>query len=511
MGCQSGAGVSQKIAGDFGEGGSVAGYHAIPALAARVDFEVVVKPFGEVLEFVMHATVEPMTSETALPIQVKAGRLRLGYLDGLRGLAALYVVIFHVSQMCHGYATNYDGAGYNAIGGWTPGFSSQVRELLKFSHFALLGYGRFAVDVFIVLSGYCLMLPVARQRRDDLPNGFFGFVKRRAWRILPPYYIAIAFTLLMALLIPAMRTVDAAHPAYWDSCARGIFDGKTIVTHLLLIQSWGPWAIRIDGPMWSVAVEWQIYLLFPLLILPLRKYLGSLTMATVVFAGGALFYWGLRSLLLAVKPDYYTYVEFCSPWFAGEFAFGVLAASLAFSGRARETRIHQKFPWLTASVLLGLFLVFLELAGRKSWDQDTALRFFRESAWGSAWVGDLTISLAVMCLIIHLTRQVVGTHERGWLLGVLESKWAVRLGEFSYSLYLVHYPVVNACDVYFRTHFGPAATCLLAFAVSLPLAMVVSYGFHVWFERPFMTALQRTAEKQPVKPVTVMIEAPGPV
>jgi len=168
-------------------------------------------------------------------------------------------------------------------------------------------------------------------------------------------------------------------------------------------------------------------------------------------------------------------------------------------------------PWAALSAGLGLFLVFLELSARKSWEHYAFLKYFREEAWGSAWVCDLTISLAVMCLIIHLTKQVIGTHRRGPLLTLLESKWAVRLGEFSYSLYLVHFPVINACDVYFRNHFGPAGTCVLAYAVSLPLAVVVSYGFHLWFERPFMTALQKVAEKQPAKPAAVMIELPSPV
>ncbi len=436
-------------------------------------------------------------SENALPKSMAPAkpRLRLGYLDGLRGLAAFYVVVFHVSQLCHGYATDYNGSGYHAVGGWTGGASAIVRELIKVSHFAALGYGRFAVDVFIVLSGYCLMLPVARQNRDAVPNGFFTFLKRRAWRILPPYYIAIVFTLLIAAVVPAMRTVDPIHPAYWDCCAAGIFGWKSLLTHLLLIHSWGPWALSIDGPMWSVAVEWQIYLVFPLLMLPLRKYLGSITMAAIVFGGGVLGYWGLRSLLAAVKPEYFSYVEYCSPWFAGEFALGVVAASLAFSNRPAETKLHDRFPWPGCSLLLGAFLIFLELAGRKSWEHYSALKWFRESAWGSGWVSDLTISLAVMCLIIHLTRQVVGTRPRGQLLAVLEAGWAVRLGEFSYSLYLVHFPVINACDVYFRTHFGPATTCVLAYAVSLPLAVLLSFGFHVWFERPFMTALQKAAEK----------------
>ena len=67
-------------------------------------------------------------------------RVRLGYLDGLRGLAALYVVMHHSAF-----------AFYTA-----SEMPHRLRLLLK-----PLAYGHFSVDLFIVLSGYCLMLPVA--------------------------------------------------------------------------------------------------------------------------------------------------------------------------------------------------------------------------------------------------------------------------------------------------------------------------------------------------------------
>jgi hypothetical protein len=96
----------------------------------------------------------------------------------------------------------------------------------------------------------------------------------------------------------------------------------------------------------------------------------------------------------------------------------------------------------------------------------------------------------VTCAIVHLTRQAVaGTPGR--LLRVLDRKWAVRLGEFSYSLYLVHYPVINLFDLFFRHHFGPATVCVLAYGVSLPVAVGLSYLFHLAFERPFMSVIQK--------------------
>ena len=425
----------------------------------------------------MHATATTMP-----PPRV---RLRLGYLDGLRGLAALYVVIFHVSQLCHGYAET-ESTRYLATGDWAPGASSMVRSVVRLVHFVALGYGRFAVDVFIVLSGYVLMLPVARAQRNTVSGGFWTFMFRRARRILPPYYAMLVITLLIGLVVPAMHARDPSGPSYWDDCAPMFYVGP-IVSHLLLVHTWTPWALRIDGPMWSVAVEFQIYILFPLLLLPIRKLIGTIPTAILFFTAGQVGYLFLKHALIARGMDP---LGSSSPWFVGEFAIGMVAASLAFSGRRLEWIVYEKLPWLFLTGLFAAALVFFQLVDRKSWEHFHWLAPFRQSAWGSGWVTDLTVSLATMCLILHLTRKAVNG-SAGLLLSFLDQKWAVRLGEFSYSLYLVHFPLINLFDLYFRKHFGPATTCILAYVVSLPAAVVLSYLFHLVFEKPFMSPVQK--------------------
>lgn len=93
--------------------------------------------------------------------------LRLDYLDGLRGLTALYVVLFHCrSEFTWQYAD----------GGFSP---------LLWQMTAWMNFGHYAVVIFIVLSGYCLMLPVVRSQNKTLAGGLRGYLKRRAWRTLP--------------------------------------------------------------------------------------------------------------------------------------------------------------------------------------------------------------------------------------------------------------------------------------------------------------------------------------
>src|SRR5689334_14181642 len=113
---------------------------------------------------------------TALP----PAQAHLDYLDGLRALAALFVLFCHALQSPWPYIySRYPPPALHLFTGW-------------------LYHGHFAVDVFIVLSGFCLMLPVVRGD-GTLRGGAKRFFRRRARRILPTYYGALAFSLILSL------------------------------------------------------------------------------------------------------------------------------------------------------------------------------------------------------------------------------------------------------------------------------------------------------------------------
>src|SRR4051794_23422611 len=106
-----------------------------------------------------------------------SARHRLAGLDGVRGLAALFVVVNHVFERA------FPGYPVDRAPFWAAWFI----------------YGRFAVVVFIVLSGFSLALSPARHgwRLD----GVRAFARRRARRILPAYWAALAFSLVVAWLV----------------------------------------------------------------------------------------------------------------------------------------------------------------------------------------------------------------------------------------------------------------------------------------------------------------------
>ncbi|HEX3904833.1 MAG TPA: acyltransferase, partial [Polyangia bacterium] len=170
---------------------------------------------------------------------------RLAGLDGLRGLAALYVVVNHL------FLRAFPGYPVDNAPFWAGPFI----------------YGRFAVLVFIVLSGFSLALSPARHgwRLGELS----AYAGRRARRILPPYWAALAFSLAVAWLIVPQPF-------------RGVPDPSSVLANGLLVQNIASGPPSPNTAFWSIAVEVQLYVLLPVLLLMVRKR-GALAM----LGGGA--------------------------------------------------------------------------------------------------------------------------------------------------------------------------------------------------------------------------------
>ena len=358
---------------------------------------------------------------TSIPAVAGPPRQRLGGLDGVRGLAALFVVVHHVFLRAFpGYPV--DRAPFWA--GW-------------------LIYGRFAVVVFIVLSGFSLALSPARHgwRLD----GISRFASRRAWRILPPYWAALAFSLAVAWLV-------------MPPPGQGAPDAKSVVVNGLLVQNLVG-APSPDRSFWSIAVEAQLYVVFPLLLLMVRRW-GAIVMVTavtlVVATVGILgpHVSGLNVFVIQSPPD-----------LAALFAVGILAAGIVGASGARRS-----WPWA------GLALAAAAPVLATIWWQG--------SVWTLDhlfWV-DLTLGPAVGCLLAGLA-----SGHPAPLLRLLDARPIRSLGSSSYSLYLTHGPIVVV--VYEQVVAGRIRQGVPAFVVSLalvvPLTIVFARVFASVFEFPF--------------------------
>jgi peptidoglycan/LPS O-acetylase OafA/YrhL len=348
---------------------------------------------------------------------------RLAGLDGIRGLAALYVVLNHV------FLRAFPGYPVDHAPFWA----------------AWLIYGRFAVVVFIVLSGFSLALSPARHgwRLDGLSR----FAARRARRILPPYWAALAFSLAVAwLVIP--------QPGH------GMPDVKSVVVNGLLVQNLVA-AHSPNAAFWSMAVEAQLYLLLPLLLLVVRRRSGVVMVGVVGLIVAAIGVFGPHLSRLD------TFVIQSPPDLAALFALGILAASIVGAGRARRS-----WPW----AWLALAAVTPVLA----------TVWWRGSVWTLDhlfWV-DLALGPAIACLLAALA-----TSRPAPLVRLLDARPSRSLGSFSYSLYLTHAPIVAV--VYKLIVAGRVPPGVPAFLVSLALVLPLTLGFARLFAAVFEIPFQR--------------------
>jgi len=365
-------------------------------------------------------------------------RIHLAFLDGLRAVAASYVVLFH------------------AVPGMSQSALIGPARILR----RLFAYGHEAVAIFIVLSGFCLMLPVVRGGSARLDVDLGRFVRRRAFRILPPYFAALAGSIALLAAVPVLRTPNTG--TIWDNSLPGLEPGA-IGSHLLLLHNWSPaWGYQINGPLWSVASEWQIYFFFPLVLLPVWRRAG------MVGALGAAAVLGYAPLLLWPAPS-----AIAIPWYLLLFALGMSAAAIAFSTDALATRLRVQVRWKLVSRALWIGCIALSSAQANLW-------------FGTKPVADLLVGLAAAALLVSITVRAVSA-ERGWLLGWLESRPLVALGHFSYSLYLTHLPVLALCYFALRPFALPPLVATLALAVLGSLSSVlVAYVFHLGIERRFI-------------------------
>ncbi|HLK59711.1 MAG TPA: acyltransferase [Chthonomonadaceae bacterium] len=366
-------------------------------------------------------------------------REHFDYLDGVRALAALYVVADH--------------ARIHLVlpSGWT----SRLTFWLQFGHFA--------VDVFIVLSGFCLMLPVARGD-GTLRGGMKGFLARRARRILPPYYAAVALSLL--LIWTLIGTPTGTH---WDVSLP--VSGRDILAHLLLVQDALPLVdgAKINHPLWSVAVEWQIYFLFPLLVSLWQRF-GGARVAIVTT---------LLSYLAGVAAVRYALLEGMHFQYIGLFALGMLGATFAFSPLQAWKDQREHWPW--GIIALGSLL--LALGCGVVWRHVHGITIYVDPLIG--------VSTAALLVALAPPRQNL-------LKSLMQWKPLVFVGGFSYSLYLIHAPLLQVVWQYGirPLHPKPVISFWLLLTVGTLLILLASYLFSLPCERPFITSLKR--EKRPV-------------
>ncbi|OKH55271.1 acyltransferase [Calothrix sp. HK-06] len=371
-------------------------------------------------------------------------KFRLHFLDGMRGIAAFYVLLTHLWL--------YQGEN---LPQWITIPTKFVR------------YGSFCVVVFIVLSGYCLMLPVARSQAGYIPGTLSDYFKRRARRIIPAYYAVILFCCSLSLGILALEKFTTFQ---WQTIDRDMFYPHfsivDVFLHSLLIQNFATntQTYMLNIPLWSVSLEWQIYFLFPLLFLPIRRRYGWISTIAIAF-------------FLGLIPHYFFngYMDVSHPWLMGSFTFGMLAAEITFSQAPFLINLRGSLPWRQLSILFAAIAIVTE------WNKLGI----------PAWIYESIAGIAAACLIIDCTKIILRDKKRHIILQILESTWVIKLGAFSYSLYLTHAPVITILrQLLTNVNMSPTAFAITLYTVGITVSLAFAHVFYLTIERPFMLLLK---------------------
>ena len=351
---------------------------------------------------------------------------RLDFIDALRGFACLWVCFCHVE----GYWL--DSA--------RPPFSSGIDAITT----RLASIGGAGVDIFIVLSGFCLYWPLIQRRSQPEKLNLRGFYIRRALRLLPVYYVSLALCAILAM---------QAHPLTVGRTATG----SELLYNALLIQTVVPGATpTINGSFWSLALEMQLYLLFPLLVLTAIRYgvYGALIVTFVALS--ATFFFAPEF------PRIDVYALLPARWL--QFALGMTAAHLVHSGAPSAKRIisFAAFPLFFSA----LFISTLHVVPPA-----------RIIAWG----------LAGSATVIALS-QLPST----WFQSLFRIGWLTKIGVISYSIYLLQQPFLLLTGPLVKNRAPSLTIGFLIFTfLALPILLALSWLLYVAVERPSMNLGKR--------------------
>lgn len=375
-----------------------------------------------------------MSAPEERPVFVyQAGERRLARVESLRALAATSLVSGHIWGNAHGYAA-FDT--YSFVGRAVYGAA-------------------FSIYILLALTGYLLGWPFVRQ--------YFGggkavalrsYALNRFWRLYPLYMLAIGLLLVLEhgggsaeqwlLFIPLLENFSSEHIA------------------------------TIDGPLWTVVVEWHFYAFLPLLMFVLAR----LSRGSAARAGTMLAVLTLGSLALWLTQI--------------TFAEG--------PGNMWRWNLPANFFYFGAGMFVAFYRLRLE-RDRPSWlagplGSSDVWILASLPVWLLIFNNVKMLPVITVCAFLTLGAVVLPL-RRGRFLRLLDVKALAILGVASYSLYVWHLPIVENIN---EIESLPDGTIAL-YAFALPLCIAAALLSFRFVEAPFLRMRQRwSPASAPIEP-----------
>lgn len=351
-------------------------------------------------------------------------------LDGIRAISVIIVLIFHFWQQTWIFPTVR-----------TPFLSFIGIRQIDFTPFARVGY--LFVDMMILISGFLLFLPVARNVLSGEPMDKWSvYFRKRAARILPSYLLCIGILFVYGLL-----SGGYGKPVIWSKAL------KDIVLHLLFLHTWTIdtyFSTCLNVVLWTLGVEVWFYILFPLIASFIRRRKsedrpwGGLVragIAAAVMAGITLFYvygyalkpegafaiWADGALFRihsSIRAAYKAITINQLPAFLGTYAIGLLGA-LAYTALAKKLNRG----WIVGIIGTALSVLFIVMI-TKNVKGCASLPLEDQQAW--QLTHRLSLALVFMGFILSTAFSL------GFWRFLFSNKVMVFLSAISYNLYIWH-------------------------------------------------------------------------
>lgn len=356
----------------------------------------------------MSRRIDPGTiKESAELMAVGREKNRIGYIDGLRAIAVLSVVVFHAAAR----SASSNAHSYTAVS-------------------LILRQGCHGVDLFFILSGFCLAYPTLSRLHDRGRATFnvAGFASRRLIRIVPPYYAALA------VFVTLSYALVRAHIRFPEGLNAQAFTLPAIVNQMLFLDGDRKF---LDSSFWTLAIEFRWYFLFPIVLwVWTRSRAGFAIVGLAALIAGTTGFANVDLLFLPI------------------FMLGIVAADIY---------VHERRIARVSYVMLPIMLV-------------AAVASTAGSEWRYMYSGPFWGITMFLFVVAAGTTPLVRA--------VLSLRPLTLIGFASYGIYLVHEPVIGLV----RELIGTPGEGYRLFAPSFVVSLVAGLLFSYVAERPFVSS-----------------------
>lgn len=365
-------------------------------------------------------------------------KTNLSFLDGLRGLAALYVATGHARWLLwEGGERFKQSHSYSRIGkAFALGMS-----MFKFGHEMVLFF--FVLSGFVIHQKYSLKLA----KGQDTHFTFWPYFMKRLKRIMPPYLFALLLTMICDSIVAHYQFSIYTHSTPMPVINENItffHSWTTLIGNIFFLQDVYVPIFGSNGSIWSLKYEWYFYMVYPVLLFTNKRF-PKLT--TGVVAGIFLLYVaGLKTgfiLLDQVMAALFS-------WWAGAIIADI------YTGHVKVNRLLV-YPFMIIVPLIP----FIYGSGLPTLIKDQVIA--------------LGFSGLLLLLLDYRNKEAIKHFA--------SLKW---LGDCSYTLYLIHIPIlVLANGILLRINNNHLPQTFLFVFLAVIFVTALAYALHYILEKPF--------------------------